>query len=96
MTWFAVFAGIVFGLYFWREYRVQQRDAQSALSPLRTGERYIGLVVTVPSGIEDGAGKIKLGQRKWLLRGPNVAAGAKVRVTGVDGTILIVDRLPSN
>jgi inner membrane protein len=94
MTWFVLFAGIVFGLYFWREYRVQQRDLQSASAPHRTGERYIGQVVKVPRGIADGSGKIKLGQRKWVLRGPNVPAGASVRVTGVDGTILIVDRMP--
>jgi membrane protein implicated in regulation of membrane protease activity len=95
MTLFLVFAGSVFAAYFWYHYRVQQRDLQSASSPLRTGERYIGQVVTVPSGIAEGSGKIKLGPRHWTLRGPNVPAGAKVRVTGVDGTILIVDRLPS-
>ena len=41
MVWFVLFACTVFGLYFWREYRVQQQDLQSASSPLRTGERYI-------------------------------------------------------
>ena len=95
MTLFLVFAGTVFAAYFWYHYRVQQRELQSASSPLRTGERYIGQVVTVPSGIEEGSGKIKLGSRHWTLRGPNVPAGAKVRVTGVDGTVLIVDRMPT-
>jgi len=41
MVWFVLFACTVFGLWFWREYRVQQQDQQSAHSPLRTGERYI-------------------------------------------------------
>ena len=95
MTWFVLFAGAVFGLYFWRDYRAQQRELQSASSPLRMGERYIGQVMTVPSGIADGSGSIKLGQRNWTLRGPDVPAGGKVRVTGVDGTVLIVDRMPS-
>jgi len=94
MTLFLAFAGIVFGIYFWRDYRVQKRHLESASAPHRTGERYIGHVVKVPGGIADGAGKIKLGQRKWTLRGPNVPAGASVRVTGVDGTVLIVDRMP--
>ena len=95
MTWFVIFATTVFGAYFWHGYRVQQRDLQSASSPWRTGERYIGQVVTVPGGIADGLGRVRLGPRKWDLRGPNVPAGAKVRVTGVDGTVLIVDRLPA-
>jgi membrane protein implicated in regulation of membrane protease activity len=92
MTWFVVFAVTVFGLYFWREYRVQQRDLQSASAPQRTGERYIGQIVTVPDGITDGSGRIELGRRRWALRGPDVPAGSHVRITGVDGTVLIVDR----
>ncbi len=96
MAWFVVFAVTVFGLYFWREYRVQQRDLQSASAPHRVGERYIGQVVTVPEGIRDGAGRVTLGTRKWSLRGPNVPPGSRVRVTGVDGSILIVDRLPAS
>ncbi len=95
MTLFLLFAATVFIVYFWNDYRIKQRDEQSASSPLRTGERFIGQVVTVPSGIAGGSGKIKLGQRSWALRGPNVPAGAKVRVTGVDGSILIVDRMPA-
>lgn len=95
MVWFVAFAITVFGLYFWREYRVQQRDQQSASAPHRVGERYIGQVVTVPQGISDGAGRVKLGVRQWSLRGPDVPAGSRVRVTGVDGSILIVDRIPS-
>jgi inner membrane protein len=94
MAWFVVFAITAFGLYFWREYRVQQRDLQSASAPHRVGERYIGQVVTVEQGIHDGSGRVKLGTRQWSLRGPNVPAGARVRVTGVDGSVLIVDRLP--
>jgi len=94
MVWFVLFAGSVFGLYFWREYRVQQQDLQSASSPLRAGERYIGQVLTLSDGLRDGTGQVKLGQRRWKLRGPSVPAGSRVRVTGVDGTVLIVDRLP--
>ena len=94
MFWFALFACTVFGIYFWREYRVQQQDLQSASSPHRAGERYIGQVLTLNDGLRDGNGQVKLGNRRWTLRGPNVPAGTRVRVTGVDGTVLIVDRLP--
>jgi membrane protein implicated in regulation of membrane protease activity len=94
MAWFVVFACTVFGLYFWREHRVQQQDVQSASSPHRSGERYIGQVLTLSDGMRDGTGKVKLGNRRWRLRGPTVPAGTRVRVMGVDGTVLIVDRLP--
>ena len=95
MTWFVVFALSAFGLWYWRHYAVQQRDLESASSPQRKGERYIGQVVTVPKGIENGLGRVQLGPQKWSLRGPDVPAGAQVRITGVDGRVLIVDRMSS-
>ncbi len=95
MTWFVVFALSAFGLWYWREYSVQQRDLDSASSPDRMGERFIGHIVTVPKGIANGAGRVELGTRKWALRGPDVPAGAQVRITGVDGRVLIVDRMPA-
>lgn len=93
MVWFVLFACTVFGLYFWREYRVQRQDLESASSPQRTGERYIGRVLTLTDGLRDGTGHVKLGNLRWALRGPDAPAGSRVRVTGVDGTVLIVDRL---
>jgi membrane protein implicated in regulation of membrane protease activity len=94
MVWFVLFASTVLALYFWREYRVQQLDLQRESSPQRAGERYIGQVLVLSDGLRDGVGRVKLGNRRWNLRGPNIPAGSRVRVTGVDGSILIVDRLP--
>ena len=95
MAWFLVFAVTVFALWFWREYRVQQRDLESPTAPHRTGERFIGQVVTVPHGILNGSGRVELGQRQWAVRGPDIAAGGQARITGVDGQVLIVDRTTS-
>jgi len=94
MAWFVLFASTVLALYFWREYRIQQRDMQSSMAPHRVGQRYIGQVLTLSGAIHEGQGRAKLGGRRWSIRGPDTPAGAKVRVTGVDGTVLIVDRLP--
>jgi membrane protein implicated in regulation of membrane protease activity len=95
MIWFVLFAATVFALYFWREYRIQQRDLESSTAPHRGGQRYIGQVLMLTSGIKEGEGRAELGGRRWNLRGPDVPAGGKVRVTGVDGSVLIVDRLPT-
>ena len=70
MTWFVVFAISAFGLWFWRQYRMQQRDLESASSPQRMGERFIGQVVTVPKGIENGAGHVQLGRRNGRCGAP--------------------------
>jgi hypothetical protein len=94
MKWFLLFAAVVFGLYFWREYRVQQQDLESPYAPHRAGERHIGQVLQLEHAIHNGSGRARLGKRRWQLRGPDLPAGSRVRVTGVDGSVLIVDRLP--
>jgi hypothetical protein len=52
-------------------------------------------VLILEEDIRGGKGRARVGTRRWRLRGPDLAAGSRVRVTGVDGTVLIVDRLPS-
>jgi hypothetical protein len=95
MLWFALFAVTVFSLYFWREYSVQKRELESPTARHRAGERFIGQVLTMESGIRGGTATVQLGGRKWRVRGPELDPGSKVRITGVDGTVLLVDRLPS-
>ena len=46
----------VFGLYFWREHRIQQQDLQSATPRSACGERYIGQVLTLNDGISGRCG----------------------------------------
>lgn len=95
MIWFSLFATCVFGTYFWLNYRARQRDLQRPTAEHRLGVRYIGQAVELKAPIQDGVGKVRLGNIDWVIRGPNLPAGARVRVTGVDGSVLLVDRLAS-
>lgn len=93
MIWFALFACTVFGLYFWRQHVARQKELNSPLASHRSGHSHIGQVVVLKDGLQNNAGRIRLGNRDWAIRGPNLPAGAKARVTGVDGSILLVDRV---
>ncbi len=93
MVWFLIFAASVFAMYFWLQYRAKQRELNSPLASHRSGHSHIGQVVVLEQGLENGSGRIHLGNREWAIRGPNLPAGAKARVTGVDGTVLLVDRV---
>lgn len=95
MTWFLLFAGTVFALYFWMQYRARQRELARPTAEHRSGMRYIGEALTLQAPIKNGNGRVRLGNRDWVVRGPNLPAGSKVRVTGVDGTVLLVDRSAS-
>jgi len=57
------------------------------------GGRAIGETVVVTQTIEAGSGKVKLGDSEWLARGPDTAAGTKLRVASHDGVVLIVEPL---
>jgi len=54
------------------------------------GVQYVGSELVLIEPIEQGAGKARVGDGVWKVSGPELPAGARVRVTGVNGTILIV------
>ena len=57
----------------------------------RRGEQYVGRVLTLDAPIVNGIGKVNIDDSTWKIRGEDMGAGTKVRVTAVDGTILIVE-----
>lgn len=55
------------------------------------GQQYIGRVLTVEDAIQGGRGRVRVGDTLWAAQGTDAPRGAKVRVTGVDGTVLVVE-----
>ena len=53
--------------------------------------RHVGQTVLVVNAIENGSGRVKLGDTVWAARGPDAEVGAKVRIVGADGTCLQVE-----
>jgi inner membrane protein len=56
--------------------------------------RLIGRTVTVESAIENGAGRVRVGDGVWNARGPDAPAGASVVIVAADGTSLTVEAAP--
>lgn len=57
------------------------------------GSRMIGENAIVTQAIEAGTGRVRHGDSEWIARGPDVEEGARVRITGSDGAILLVEPL---
>lgn len=53
-------------------------------------EVFIGHEGVIEEPITQGFGRLKLGDSVWRIAGPDLAAGAKVRVVGADGAVLKV------
>lgn len=59
----------------------------------RRGARLVGEVATVSQAIEAGSGRVHYGDSEWLAKGVDLPAGSKVRITGSDGAVLLVEPL---
>jgi membrane protein implicated in regulation of membrane protease activity len=53
--------------------------------------RLIGQIVVVESALENGKGRVLVGDGVWNARGPDAPAGASVVITAADGTCLTVE-----
>jgi len=71
---------------------LQRRTANETLNA--RGEALVGKVFILDQPILAGRGRVKLGDGSWIVTGPDMAAGAKVRVAAVTGTELRVEPAP--
>lgn len=54
------------------------------------GARLVGQTVIVVQAIDNGEGRVKVGDGVWPARGVDTPVGARVRITGVQGSCLLV------
>lgn len=90
MFLFAVFAavGAFVGVTFFR--RGESETDHPDLN--RRGAQYVGRIAVLATPIVNGRGRAKLGDSIWMVQGADTPEGAKVRVVGVDGVVLQVER----
>lgn len=58
----------------------------------RRGEQYVGRVFTLEQPIVNRQGKIRVDDSTWKIEGADCPTGTNVRVIGVDGVVLKVER----
>ena len=54
-------------------------------------QQYVGRSLVVLEAIENGRGKVRVGDSVWQAEGPDIPAGSRVKVTGARGTVLVVE-----
>jgi membrane protein implicated in regulation of membrane protease activity len=75
----------------WRAYRGSHPTTTDEPTLNRRGAQYIGRVFTLDAPIVDGVGKIRVDDSTWKIEGADCAAGTKVKVVGIDNTMLKVE-----
>ena len=68
------------------------RNPMESADPLLNDRaaRLTGETLVVVADIENGRGRVKVGDSVWACRGPDCPAGTRVRVVGADGACLQV------
>jgi membrane protein implicated in regulation of membrane protease activity len=77
-----------------RPYLRQLQNKTAAAGLNARGEALVGKVFVLDQPILAGRGRVKLGDGSWIVIGPDMVAGAKVRVAAVSGTELRVEPAP--
>lgn len=83
--------GVIFA---WVGRRIFARvDADTKDQPFlnRRADALVGQSFTLAEPIVNGEGRIRIGDTVWHLRGPDVDAGARIRVVRIDGGKLVVE-----
>lgn len=75
----------------WRAWARRHPDDSEQPKLNRRGEQYVGRVFVLETPIENGFGKVRVGDSPWRVEGPDAPAGQRVRVTAVDGVVLVVE-----
>lgn len=80
--------------------RIMANRGNNSDAPLlnRRGDQLVGRTATLAEPIREGRGRIKLGDTLWRVVGPDLPAGARVRVVSADVTDLelIVEAVPAS
>ncbi len=87
-----VFAVVsVASIFAWRAWRTKNPEVSDQPNLNERANHYIGKTYTLDAAIENGVGKVRLGDTVWKVEGPELPQGAKVKVIGVDGMTLKVE-----
>jgi len=75
----------------WRKYR--EKYPPESEQPLlnQRGLQYRDRIFTLDHAISNGVGKVVVDDSSWKVKGPDLPAGTRVRVIGVDGTVFVVE-----
>ncbi len=78
--------------WFGKDY-VKSRNLEKSVNPDLNdrGTQLIGQTAILKEAISEGYGRAKIGDTTWRVKGQDTKAGARVKVIGSDGSLLLVE-----
>jgi membrane protein implicated in regulation of membrane protease activity len=81
-------ASVLGARYYFKRNPIETADATLN----KRGAQYIGRTFSLEEAIVNGTGRVRVGDSVWRAEGPDLPAGDRVKVTGVNGAALKVER----
>lgn len=92
MQWLLYGALAIASVVAWLNYARRHKETETDRPLLnKRAARFIGREVALKEDINDGFGRVELGDTVWRVSGPNLTAGTKVKITGAEGAVLTVE-----
>lgn len=86
------FGVLSFATAIWlRRYATPQNAPSDRPGLNQRGSYYVGRVVVVEDAIQNGRGRVRVGDTLWTAQGPDMAVGARAKITKLEGTVVIVE-----
>lgn len=91
--WLVFGIGTIASIYVGK--RVLLHNPITSTDPLlnERSARLIGAIVTAVEPVDATGGRVRVGDGVWSARGAAAAIGDRLRVTALDGQVLVVERL---
>lgn len=82
--------GSMAALALWHRY-FKNAPAEGAPELNQRGREYVGKVVTLKTAIEDGVGFISLDDARWRVNGPDLPAGAHIKLVALNDMVFTAE-----
>lgn len=90
---FLIFAvGAVFCLVYWRMHSKNKLGLSDQPNLNRRNEQFVGRIVTLGEPLVNGRGRIQIDDSYWRVEGPDLPIGTAVKIVGVDGVVLRIEK----
>lgn len=84
--------GVLASLFGWRQLNKTGGKKSDQPELNRRARQYIGRTFTLDVPIVNGRGKVRVDDSQWVVQGLDMDIGTNVKVVGVDGVILKVEK----
>lgn len=82
----------VSSLFAWRKFAAKHPQETDQPQLNKRGTQYVGRTFTLDAPIVNQYGRIRVDDTTWKIQGEDCDAGSVVKVTEIDGTVLLVEK----